>query len=199
MRILAYQYRQWCLFIAAIAGKSNLNKYILEKEMKIPGLRIDWFHTSRTRRRKVPDALERIINVALLDAAVKNTEVLAKVIDKYGAIQLHHHDMIATEAENIRDRVNGEVVQTILNSRRQELISHVNGIIDRVMGLNSVPDVRRHEERTLEGVTSNGRSSTTNIVHQRRAIRRSAKHGLNPSVIFSGTDVTIKTPYKRDK
>jgi len=152
----------------------------------ILGLRIGWFHSGRRRRRKVPGALDRITSAALLDAAVKNPEVLAQVIDKYGEIQVRHDDKLATEAENIRAKVYREAAQTILNSRRQELVSHVGGIIDRVMGLNSVPGGHRYEERSFEGVNPGGHNSTPNIVRQRRGMQRSLETGSNSSVLIRG-------------
>ena len=114
--------------------------------MIILGFRIGWPHSGRGRRRKVPNALDRITSAALLDAAVKSPEVLAQVIDKYGEIQVRHDDKIAIEAKNIRDKVYREAAQTILNSRSQELASRIDEIIDRVMGLNSVHGGRQYEE-----------------------------------------------------
>ena len=153
--------------------------------MKILGLRVGRFHTGSRRRRKVPGAPYRITNAALLDAAVKNPEVLAQVIDKYGEIQIRRDDKIATLHKNIRDTVYAKAVQTILNSRKQKLTNRVNGIIDRLIGLNSVPSGRRHEEGSFEGVTPGGHESAPNTVRQRTSVEQSIKDSLDPSVLNS--------------
>ena len=150
------------------------------------GLRMGWFHSGRRRRRKVPGALDRITSAALLDAAVKDPEVLAQVINKYGEIQVHHDDKIATEIENIRAKIYREAAQIILNSRRLELVSRVDGIIDRVMGLNDVPGGHQCEERSFEGVAPGGQNDTLNIARQRRDMQQSIESGSNSSVLIRG-------------
>ena len=157
-----------------------------EKATMILGLRIGRFHSGRRRRRKVPSALDRITSAALLDAAVKDPEVLAQIIDKYGEIQVRHDDMIATEAENIRVKVYREAAQTILNSRRQELTSRVNGIIDRVMGLNTLPGGRQHEERSFEGATPGEQNGTPDMARRRHGRQSSLETNSNPSVLIGG-------------
>ncbi|MFC1909424.1 hypothetical protein ACFLXD_06220 [Chloroflexota bacterium] len=129
-------------------------------------------------------ALDGIASSALLDAAIKDTEVLAQVINKYGAIQVRHDDKIASFTEKIRVKIYKEAAQTILNSRRQDLVSHVNEIIDRIMGLNNVTGEHRHIERTFDAVTHDGQSGTPGIVHQRRRMQQSIKRGLNPSALI---------------
>ena len=140
--------------------------------MKILGLTVHGFHFRSRRQRKVTSKLDRIANAALLDAAVKNPEVLAQLINKYGEIQGPHDDKIATLAENIRGKVYREAAQTILNNRRQELVSHVGGIIDMVMSLNSVPGRRQHEERSFEGVTPDGQNSLPDVTRGYRTSER---------------------------
>jgi len=93
-----------------------------------------WFHSGYRRRRKVPSSLDRIASTALLDASVKNPKVLARVINKYGEIQVSHEDKIETEIENVSNEIYRKAAQTIINSRRQELDSLIAKIIDRVIG-----------------------------------------------------------------
>jgi len=162
------------------------NKDILEIEMKILGFKVHGFHFRSRHQKKVTSKLDRIANAALLDAAVKNLEVLAQIINKYGKIQILHDDTIVTEAENIRVKLYKEAAQTILNNRRQELVSHVGEIIDRVMGLNNVPDGLQHEERSFEGVTPGEHNSTKDTVHQRRSMQRSLKSGSDSSELIKG-------------
>ncbi|MFC2066779.1 hypothetical protein ACFLUO_06995 [Chloroflexota bacterium] len=129
-------------------------------------------------------ARDRIASSALLDAAFKDTEVLAQVINKYGAIQVRHDDNIGEKIENIETRIHSKVVQSILDSRRHDFVSHVNEIIDRIMGLNSVTGEHRHIEKTSDAVTHDGQSGTTDIVYRRRRMQQSIKHGLNPSALI---------------
>ena len=152
--------------------------------MRILGLPIGWFHLRRRRQRKVRSALDRIANSALLDAAFKDTEVLAQVINKYGAIRVRHDDKLGEKIENIEARIYSTVVQSILDSRRHEFVSHVNEIIDRIMGLNSVTGERRHIGRTFDAVTHDRQSGTPDIVHRRSRMQQSIKRGLNPSALI---------------
>ena len=154
--------------------------------MKILGLAIHGFHFRSRRQRKVTSKLDILANAALLDAAVKDSEVLTQIVNKYGEIRVRPDDKIATEAENIRVKVHKEAAQTILSNRRQELVSRIDRVIDRVMGLNSVPGEFRYEEKPFKAVTPGGGNSTPNIVRQRRGMQRSIKHGLNPSVLIRG-------------
>jgi len=154
--------------------------------MKILGLTIHGFHFRSRRQRKVTSKLDRIANASLLDAGVKNPEVVAQIVNKYGKIQVPHDDKIATPAEKIRVKIYKEAAQTILNSRRQDLVSHVGEIIDRVMGLNSVPGRHQQEERPFEGATSVGQNRTSNIARRRYGMQRSRKTSSNPSVLIRG-------------
>jgi hypothetical protein len=117
--------------VADVTRKPRPDKY-KRIEMKIHS-----FHFRRRSEKKVTSKLDRIVDTTLLDAAVKNPDVLAQVINKYGEIRLRHTDMEPIEAKDIEDKVFRESVQIMLSSRRQELVSRLNGIIDRVMGLNN--------------------------------------------------------------
>ena len=152
--------------------------------MKILGLTIHGFHFRSRRQRKVTSKLDRIANASLLDAGAKNPEVVAQLINKYGEIQVPHDDKISTEAENIRVKVYKEAAQTILSSRRQELVSHVAEIIDRVMGLNSVPGRHQQEEGPFGGAISVGQNRTSNIARRRHGMQRSHETSSNPSVFI---------------
>jgi hypothetical protein len=146
--------------------------------MKIFGVRIGWFNTRGKRRRKMPNELDRMINAAMLDGAVNDREFLATIVNKYGKIQVPPDGMIPAEAKTIRDKARAESAQTILSSRREELISRLNGIIDRVMGLDSYPVEHRHPETPFEGGTHDKHSDKHKAVNTQRNIER----GVNPSV-----------------
>ena len=154
--------------------------------MKILGLTMHGLQFRSRRQRKVTSKLDRIANAVLLDAAVKNPEVLVQVVNKYGEIQIPHDDKIATEVENLRVKIHKEAAQTILTSRRQELVSHVGGIIDRVMGLNSVTGGRQHEENPFEGATPGEHNGTSNIARRRHGMQRSLESGSNSSALIRG-------------
>ena len=154
--------------------------------MKILDLTIHGFHFRCRRQRKVTSKLDRITNAALLDAAVKNPEVLAQVVNKYGKIRVPHDDHIENLAEKIRVKIHKEAAQTILSSRRQELVSHIGKLMDMVMGLNSVPGSGQQEEGPFEGTTSVGQNRTSNIARWRYGMQRSRETSSNPSVLTRG-------------
>ena len=180
-------YRQWCLLVTAIASKSNLNKCVVEKEMKIIGLTIHGFHCSRSREKKGISKLDRIIDMTLLEAAVKNPEVLAQIVNKYGEIRVRPDDEIAALAENMRAKVHKKAAQSILESHKHVLVTHVGELIDTVMGLNSVPGRRQHEERRFEGTPPGEQNGMSNIARQQHGMRRSCKKtSADPSVLIRG-------------
>lgn len=148
--------------------------------MKILGFTVHGFHFKRRRQRKVTSKLDSIANAALLDAAVKNPEVLAQVVNKYGKIQLPRDDTIATLVEKASAKVRKEAVQIILNSRRQELVNHVGDLIDIVTGLNSVTGRRQHGERSFEGATP----GKPNIARRRLGMEQSREASADPSVLI---------------
>jgi predicted house-cleaning noncanonical NTP pyrophosphatase (MazG superfamily) len=154
--------------------------------MKILGLTIHGFHFRNRRQRKVTNKLDRIANAALLNAAVKNPEVLAQIINKYGEIQVYQDDEMETKIQNLRTKIYEEAAETLLNNRRQELVSHVGEIIDRVMGLNSVTGGGQREESPFKGATPRGQNSTSNIARRRHGIQRSLETSSNPSILIRG-------------
>ena len=122
----------------------------------------------------------------LLSAAMENLEVLAQVVNKYGRIEMPHKDTIGTLAQETRMRLYKEAKQTILDSRRQELISHIDELINMVMGVNSMPVMNRHKERLLSGTLPGEPNGTSNIASQRHGIHRSHKTSVDPSLLVKG-------------
>ena len=151
--------------------------------MKIFGLTLNGFHFRSRRRIRVVSKLDRIANAALLDAAVKDPEVLIQVIDKYGRIQIPHEDKMAAEVEKIKAKVQKEATQTILNSRRQDLVNHVGKLIDMVMGSNRLTERHHKEERPFEGVTPVGQHRKSDVAWQRPVRRHSRETRSNLSVL----------------
>ncbi|MFC1982743.1 hypothetical protein ACFLV5_03045 [Chloroflexota bacterium] len=126
--------------------------------------------------------MDRRLNAALMDAAVENRELLAKILGKYGEITVHHDDKIATKAKSISDRLFRNAIQTILSSREQDLIKRINGIIDTVISYDNISGDRRQEENNFNSVTRSRSSNTQKIVQKRRSIKRETSHVLDPSV-----------------
>ncbi len=154
--------------------------------MKIIGLTMHGFHFGRKRKKKVTSKLDRIANLALLEAAVKNPEVLAQIVNKYGEIRVRPNDDIAALTENMRAKVHKKAAQSILESPKHVLVTHVGELIDTVMGLNSVPGRCQNEERRLEGTPSSEQNGTLNIASRRHGVQRSHETSADPSVLVKG-------------
>ncbi|MFC2069129.1 hypothetical protein ACFLTP_09030 [Chloroflexota bacterium] len=56
------------------------------------GYKIPWLRRKSQRRRRAATKLERLTNATLLNAALKDPEVLAQLINKYGQIKVCHED-----------------------------------------------------------------------------------------------------------
>jgi len=147
--------------------------------MRILGLKIGWLGYGGKKRGKTTTRMERVASAALLEAANHDPKVLFEIINKYGKIR--EYDKSESEIQNLIDQIYQKAVQNMLKGGSRELDEFINEIIDRVMGLNSVPGGRRYEERPFEGVTPGGHNSTPNIVRQRRGMQRSLETGSNSS------------------
>jgi hypothetical protein len=134
----------------------------------------------------MPSELDRIANTALLDAAVKNPEVLAQILNKYGQIQAPHDDKMETEISNIKEKVYEKVSQAIITSKKQELIDHISNLIDMVMGLNRPPDRRQQEGRPFEDCATSKQNISSSIFYRRQGMQDSRETNLNPFVLVRG-------------
>jgi len=102
---------------------------------------ISWFRRKSRRRSKATTKLERLINVTLLKAALKDPGVLVQLINKYGQIPVYQEDKeIEAKIKDLRAKINKEAVGTLLSTRHQELANRIDEIIDRVIGLNTERD-----------------------------------------------------------
>ena len=149
--------------------------------MRILGLRIGWSRSGGKSRRKSVTGMEKIASAALLETANRDPRVLVDVMNKYGKILEYDKNEMESDIQNLRGQIYQKAVQNMLKGGSRELDEFINEIIDRVMGLNSVPGGRRYEERPLEGVTPGGHNSTPNTVRQRRGMQRSLETGSNSS------------------
>ncbi len=120
--------------------------------------------------------LERIANATLLDAFLRDPRVLATVINKYGKIRVRHEDEMETEIQNIRTKIYGKAVRTVLISRRQELDGRVNEIIHRVMAGNSGHGRQQNEKWSFEGATPGEQNGTPDVNRWYRTMERGLKH-----------------------
>ena len=149
--------------------------------MRILGLRIGWSRSGGKKKKKTATRMERIASAALLKTANRDPKVLVDVMNKYGKILEYDKNEMESDIQNLRGQIYQKAVQNMLKGGSRELDEFINEIIDRVMGLNSVPGGRRYEERPLEGVTPGGHNSTPNTVRQRRGMQRSLETGSNSS------------------
>jgi len=173
--------------------------------MRILGFRIGWFRSGGKSRRKTVTRMERVASASLLEAANHDPKVLVDVMNKYGKILEYDKNEMESDIQNLRGQIYQKAVQNMLKGGSRELDELINEIIDRVMGLNSVPGGRRYEERPLEGVTPGGHNSTPNTVRQRRGMQRNLKTGSNSSVfiralaVLAALDETVSQKTKKQK
>ena len=145
-------------------------------------MRINLFHIRSRRRRKVTSKPDRIANAELLDAAKKDPEVVATIINKYGKIRVYHDDEVKNELQKIKTDIYREAVLTVLNRRSQELVNRIDEFVGRVQGVSSKHRRRQHEKEPFEDVIQDGRSSIPNAIHQDRGMHRSLDHDSDLSV-----------------
>lgn len=142
------------------------------KETRIFGLTIQWSSPGKQRRKKVTSKLERLAEAALLDVVLRNDQTLADIINMFGRIQVHREDKTEPQFNGIRDKIFGKAVETILNSRRQELERRVDGITDRVIGAADRSRGQREEALFLGVIDDDPRGVPGAIHHHPRRARR---------------------------
>ena len=162
---------------------------MVKKEMRIFGIRIGWSHSGSKRRKKVTSKLERIANAALLDAVLRDPEVLATVIDKYGEIQVRHDDEMETEIQNFRATIYKGVEQTMRNERSHELASLIDDITDRVIHGGIDHADQHHKEKRPEGVIVPGENDIPATYRQHRRLQRDMKYNSNPPAILEDLEL----------
>ena len=171
--------------------------------MRILGLRIGRSRSGGKKKKKTATRMERIASAALLEAAKQDHKVLLEIMNKYGKIR--EYDKSESEIQSLEDQIYQKAVQNMLKDGNRELDDWIDEIIDRVMGLNSVPGRRRYEERPFEGVTPGGHNSTPNTVRQRRGMQGSLKTSSNSSVfirtlaMLAVLDETVNQQTKKQK
>ena len=159
--------------------------------MRILGIEIGLSHFGSRRRRKVTSKLERLTNAALLNAVLGDPEMLATVLDKYGKIETYHDDT-ETEAKinGIRARIYREAVQTIMNSRGQELASRIDGIIDQVMGIGDRSG-KQYEDVPVSGTITSRPYGVTAIDRRRPTREPGFTHSLGLSELLKELEVLV--------
>lgn len=114
--------------------------------------------------------LERLVNAALLDAALRSDETLVEIVNMFGKIHVHHDDEMEPQLKNLRAKIYRQVTETVLTSRCRELESRINRIIDRVIDADD-RNKGQHEERQFPGAIAAGQdgAQATILRHPTRA------------------------------
>ena len=135
--------------------------------MRILGFRISWFNSGNRRRSRVTSKSQRLAASLLLKAALENHKTLALIMNKFGQIEMNLDDDIENEIQDLRNKMQKKVAESLLNHHKQEMTYHIDTMIDVILGTGKRSST--HLEGAPQAGTYTAGSGGTPDVHQRRS------------------------------